>query len=184
MPARRTWSNAKFKELLIYVAQKSMDDPRFGATKLNKILFFSDFLAYGQFGRSITGATYQRLDYGPAPIHLLPAEHELEVDRAAQVVEVPHFNRRQRRLLPMRQANLSAFSASEIALVDEVIHWLRRFGAADVSALSHLERSWQIVGDREEIPYQYVFLSNEPLTPADVKRGQEVAALIDGGPPT
>jgi len=33
----------KFKELILYVADKCSDDPDFGAVKLNKILFYSDF---------------------------------------------------------------------------------------------------------------------------------------------
>ncbi|HZQ34888.1 MAG TPA: hypothetical protein VFD32_03070 [Dehalococcoidia bacterium] len=53
----REIDSRKLGELILYVAEKSSDDPRFGATKLNNILFFSDFLAFGQLGRSITGAT-------------------------------------------------------------------------------------------------------------------------------
>ena len=34
----------KFRELILYIAQESEGDPNFGATKLNKILFFCDFL--------------------------------------------------------------------------------------------------------------------------------------------
>lgn len=171
----------KFKELLLYVAQKSLDDPHFGATKLNKILFYSDFLAYGQLGHSITEATYQRLNHGPAPVHLRPAERELEEEGAAEVIEVPRFNLMQRRLIPKRRARLTDFSADEIALVDEVIDALRGYSAAAASELSHLEKGWQLVGDREVIPYEFVFLSSEPLTSEDVRRAQEVAALIDGG---
>lgn len=171
----------KFRELLLYVAQKSLDDPRFGATKLNKILFYSDFLAYGELGRPITEATYQRLDHGPAPVPLLAAERELESEGAAEVIEVPRFHLKQRRLIPKRRARLAEFSAEEIALVDEVIDVLRGYTAVGVSALSHLEKAWQLVEDGEEIPFEFVFISREPLTAEDVKRGQEVAALIDGG---
>jgi hypothetical protein len=181
MGAHERLEDSKLKELILYVAQKSADDPRFGATKLNKILFFSDFLAYGELGRPITGVRYQRLDHGPAPVRLLPAQRELETEGAVQLVEVAHYTWTQKRLTPTRRADLSTFSATEIAVVDEVVDWLREFSATEVSALSHLERSWQIVADREEIPYEYVFLSNEPLTPADERRGREIAAIIDGG---
>ncbi len=40
----------KFAELILYVSQKSTFDSTFGSTKLNKILYFSDFLAYGKLG--------------------------------------------------------------------------------------------------------------------------------------
>lgn len=184
MPRVRSRQWPKLKELLLYVAQKSFDDPDFGATKLNKILYYSDFLAFGQLGHPITEATYQRLDHGPVPLPLLTVKQELEREQAAEVIAVPRFNRTQKRLIPKRRARLDAFSADEIALVDEVIDALRGYNAVAVSELSHLEKSWQLVDDREEIPYEFVFLSSEPLTPDDVRRGQEVAALIDGGPAT
>jgi hypothetical protein len=169
---------SKFKELLLYVAEKSVDDRNFGATKLNKILYFSDFLAYGEFGEAITGVKYQRLNFGPAPVPLLPVEAELEREGAAQIVEVPQFNWTQKRLIAKRRPDLSVFSAAEIALVDDVMDSLRKLDASAVSALSHLERSWQIVGDREEIPYEYAFLSSERMTPTDVARARAVAAEL------
>jgi len=38
-------NDRKFQELLLYVAARCEGAPTFGATKLNKILFFADFLA-------------------------------------------------------------------------------------------------------------------------------------------
>lgn len=166
----------KFKELLLYVANKSIDDPAFGATKLNKILFFSDFLAYGQFGKPITGAMYQRLEHGPAPRELLPVQEELQRAGDAILVERKHFNYPQKRLFPLREADLSSFSAKEVGLVDHVIDLLRRYGASEVSVLSHVvSLGWRVAEDREEIPYEAVFLSSEPPTPTDIRRGQELA---------
>lgn len=166
----------KFRELLLYVAQRSASDPTFGATKLNKILFFSDFLAYGQLGKSITGATYQRLEHGPAARELLPIQEELVNKSEAMVVPSRYFNRVQKRLWAVRDPVLSRFSAEEISLVDDVIEALRCHNASDASLLSHLIAvGWQIAGDREEIPYEAVFLSGEPPTPTDVKHGQELA---------
>ena len=58
----------KLKELVLYIAQKSEDDPSFGATKLNKILFAADFYFFGQTGRSITGASYVHRGKGRAVV--------------------------------------------------------------------------------------------------------------------
>src|SRR5438034_140375 len=60
-----TFSDRRFKDLLLYVAERLGDDPTFGETKLNKVLFFSDFQAFRVLGRPITGAEYQRNIYGP-----------------------------------------------------------------------------------------------------------------------
>ena len=166
----------KLRELILYIAERSIEDPGFGATKLNKILFFSDFIAYGSYGEPITGARYQRLPRGPAPRELLPIQAELEKANEAIVVEKKRFNFKQKRILPLRDPDLSSFTAEEIALVDEVIDGLRPFNATNISALSHqIAVGWQLAGEGEDIPYESVFISNDPLTPTDVRRGQELA---------
>src|SRR5687767_3702503 len=70
--------DSKLAELILFIAHRSECDERFGAVKLNKLLFFSDFLAYGRLGSSITGQDYQKLQHGPAPRKLLPVVREME----------------------------------------------------------------------------------------------------------
>lgn len=67
----------RFRELIVYIASKSIDDPSFGATKLNKILYYSDFKAFERFGVPLTGAPYFRLKNGPAPRIMIPVRDEL-----------------------------------------------------------------------------------------------------------
>lgn len=62
----------KRRELILYLASRSEEDPRFSSTKLNKLLFYCDFTAYRQLGQSITGHGYQKLQFGPAPKAMLP----------------------------------------------------------------------------------------------------------------
>jgi len=165
----------KLKELMLYVAEKSLEDPRFGATKLNKILFYSDFMAYGLHGEPITGATYQKLDRGPAPRQLLPVQEELITDGHARIDQRSYFNLVQKRLVPLRSADISGFSPEQIALVDRVIDVLKGHGGLQVSELSHAEAGWQIAEDRGDIPYESVFLSTEPLASSEIRRIQETA---------
>jgi len=58
-------SDAKMAELILYVSDRCQLDPAYGSTKLNKILFYADFLYYAKHGTSITGQEYMRLDKGP-----------------------------------------------------------------------------------------------------------------------
>ena len=59
-------SAQKFRELIIYISKRSKSDPWFGAIKLNKILYHSDFRAFERFGVPLTGVRYWRLQQGPA----------------------------------------------------------------------------------------------------------------------
>lgn len=158
------FNRRKFAELLLYVAEESEDDPRFGATKLNKILYFSDFEAFGILGSPITGATYRRLERGPAPLEILPVLSQLQREGEAARVETRYFHLTQKRVKPLRSPDLSLFRADEIAIVDSVIYELRTLNASEVSALSHLEVGWQIARDGEVIPYHSAYLSDRSPT--------------------
>jgi hypothetical protein len=167
---------AKFKELLLYAAERSAADEFFGATKLNKILFFSDFLAYGMTGFAITWATYVRRQNGPVPEELVQIRGELIRNKEAALIPKKFFNKTQQRLVAMRSANRHIFSAEEIDLIDEVIEHLAPMSASEASELSH-ERSyaWEIADEGEKIPYSAVFLSRRKPTARDIERGQELA---------
>ncbi len=165
----------KFQELVLYIAEKCNADPNFGKTKLNKILFFADFLAYGMFGRSITGATYQRRDFGPVPKEITSARRSL-VDMGAATIEYQRrFNYPQERLVAKRPANPSLFTLDEKRLVDDVIRELWHHSAVSVSDLSHREVGWRLADDREVIPYNTVFLSQRSTTATDIAHGQYYA---------
>jgi hypothetical protein len=171
-----TENREKLKELILYVSEKCGDDPRYGATKLNKILFFSDFFAYAKYGEPITGAEYMRESYGPIPKRLLPARQELVSEGALAIQEsqVSH-TATQKRPVSLRAANLALFTGQQIALVDWVIEQLRGANASSVSKHTHKYAMWQAASNGETIPYETVFVSEAPLSSIEIERGRELA---------
>ena len=152
----------KFAELIIYVADRCKTHSRFGATKLNKTLFFSDFQAFKDLGSPITGADYQALEYGPAPRQLLPVRSELQ--KAGEIALSQDGN--QNRIVPLRKPNLAAFKAEEISIVDSVIEEFQSLSAEAVSEISHLHLGWKaaiIEGPKTSIPYETALVSNRQL---------------------
>ncbi len=150
----------RFKELVLYLAARSTDDPGFGSVKLNKLLFFADFEAYRTLGRPLTGAHYQKLRWGPAAIEFLPLQDELLRDGLAVLETRERGGHEQRVTVAMAEPDLRLFSPEEIAVVDRVLEELRSIGAVSVSELSH-ERSagWNLVEEGEVIPYDTAFIS-------------------------
>jgi len=163
----------RLRELMLYVAKKCSDDPSFGATKLNKILYFSDFLSYLNDGRPVTGSEYMAQQHGPVPKRLVPMRQELEGAGDAVVEKRTRLTHEQHRLVPLRDPDLSLFSSREIAIVDEVIERLKGRAAWEVSMLSH-GMAWNVPAEGESIPYQAAFLSSDPLTPDDIAWAQEL----------
>jgi hypothetical protein len=165
----------KFKELVLHVALRSASDERFGQVKLNKILFYADFLAYAHFGEAITGARYQKGQWGPIAVPLVPVLDELLLHRDAAVVPRGYYGREQRVVVAARQPDLDRFRAREIALVDDVIDALRGKDASEVSELSHTLVGWKLAELGEDIPYETVFLEDRDPTPEEIERGLELA---------
>src|SRR5438067_8225208 len=77
MTANLIPDDRKLAELILYISQKCANDPTFGATKLNKILCYSDFVFYAYHHRGITNVEYQKLPNGPAPRRLIPVRDKL-----------------------------------------------------------------------------------------------------------
>jgi antitoxin SocA-like protein len=181
MPDLKKWpeNETKYQELVLYICQKCATDPKFGATKLNKLLYFSDFLAYAMLGEPITGFEYQRLPNGPAPRRMLPMRERMEKHRALGFQVVPlKGGRTQRRAVNLRAPDLSVFTAAQISLVDRIIEELWDLDADAVSDLSHRMIGWKLADPGETIPYETVFISSEPLTETDVQRARELRRLV------
>lgn len=180
MPKSTTsmFSKKKFTELILYVSSQCERDKYWGATKLNKVMFYSDFIAYKNLGHSITGADYQALERGPAPRQLCPVRDEMVKDDALAI------DRRslQHRPVALRQPDLQVFEAAEIAIVDKVIASLRHKNAAITSELSHAFLGWQaawaetqVTGGNVTIPYGTVFVYNPPIDEFEEAHGLELA---------
>ena len=170
------FNEAKFRELLLYVAERCENDANFGAIKLNKILFLADFSAYAHLGKPISGAEYEALERGPAPKLLKPIRDDMAEQKAIVVREQPRFGLVQHRVIPLKEPDLSMFSGSEIAIVDAVIDVCREETGKDLSELTHGMYGWQIAQYKEVIPYSTVFLSSDQATKADQERARELVA--------
>lgn len=79
---------SKLKALVHYVCHKAPNPRKLGATKFNRILFFSDTEAYLSLGRPITGEEYVKHQYGPVSRHLDEVLYELEQNRLIAISEV------------------------------------------------------------------------------------------------
>jgi hypothetical protein len=154
-------SEEKMAELILYVSDRCQTDPAFGAVKLNKILFHSDFLFYKMRGRPITGMEYMKLQWGPAPRRLVPIRRELIERKELLIRPQPYGTWQQDRPIALRPADLSEFTGEEIAIVDSVISDLWGKSATDVSEETHLFAGWKLAEERETIPYPTILIAED-----------------------
>ncbi len=145
--------SARLRELMLYVAGACRQRPSFDAPALAGVLYRCDFAAYDRLGRSITGRSYVKDRRGPVPAGFDEALDALGEDGRAV-------------------ADVSLFTAPEIALVDEVIGRLDASVGPDWS----YGAGWKAVEYGEEIPYCFAGVSDDDLSDADLERVREIAA--------
>ena len=164
----------RLRELIVYISQRCEGDNWFGATKLNKILLYADFFSFLRHGMPVTGEAYQRLEKGPAPKAMKPVMAEMVGQGEVDIHKRDIAGKTQHRIRALREPDLTIFTGRDIALVDEVIRRLWNKTATEVSRFSH-GIQWQTRFDLDPIPYEAAYLSDDPVTDADVARTNELA---------
>lgn len=165
----------KMRQLILYVLQRSENDPRMGGTKLNKVLFRSDFGAYLHLGQPITGHPYFKLKNGPAPRHLVEIRTAMIKDGLIRIEEIDVGAKKPMdRWVPLREADLSWFTGEQLGFVDGIIDAMASQTGTGASEGTHLMVGWRVAKLHENIPYETAFLSDRATT-ADIERGRELA---------
>lgn len=124
-------------------------------TKLNKLLFYSDFKCFQQHGRSLSGLAYLRLPYGPVPSAFRLLFSLLEERGVIQQVEVKVGNSEGTQVLPLLAADRNVFGDEELAIILEIKKRFAKTTANDISEASHRERAWIETPMGAAISYQY-----------------------------
>lgn len=138
-----------------------------GATRLNKVLWFADVVAFRRYGKSLTGATsYRRMPHGPVPNGIDFILSNLK--ECGAIVEertmTPVGSRREfsSREIP----DVEAFSARDIALVHEILAFVIRQSAESVSELSH-DSLWEEVAMGEQMSVEAGSVFPDDVTEQD-----------------
>lgn len=145
-------SAARLKNLLLYVLGHMGETFQ---TKMNKVLFYIDFLSYRERGMAISGLTYNALEFGPVPFRwdrvysaFDEVEEQLRLVQGQECVS----------LRACAEADMSDFSEQELAVIDNVCEKLRDMSSRAVSKLSHEEAAWkEHVGRPGTIPFSEAF---------------------------
>jgi hypothetical protein len=147
----------KFKRLVHYVVWRTTKRAGFGATKLNRVLWFAEARAYMLHGKPIAGATYIREKNGPVPRAMMPIRDEL-VREGKITIKNDRFHNRHITYFESRvRPNMDGFSEEELKIVDWwITHIDEDHTAATISEQSH-DYAWEIAKMGEVVPYQAAF---------------------------
>ena len=166
----------RFKALVVYISHQCLDDPTYSRTKLFKILFYSDFEAYGRHKTPITGVPYKKFPFGPAPVAFNRLQEEMLRDRLIRIVKRRVYDQERQRILPLEEPDSNLFAGREISIIETWIRFFWNKSAKEVSRYSH-GKAWKLAQLGEPIPYEAVFISDDPVTIAEVERVKQLATL-------
>jgi hypothetical protein len=170
-------NDAKLRELILLISEWSQADPKFGAIKLNKLLFHADFSAFLTNGAPITGQEYFALPQGPAPRRLKPVTERMKKGGALAYQEVSYFGHLQKRPIALRPPNLAIFSGAEIGFVRQTVEKFWKLSATEISDQSHLFLGWKVARLRETIPYATALVSRRAPTSKEREYGRSLEGL-------
>lgn len=131
----------KLQELIVHLGSHP-GVRNLGLTKLWKLIYFVDSKALREFGEAVTSSEFIKYQHGPVPSRGEKSLKQLvrreEVTTAPRQVGGVTLNE----VKSIRGADLSVFSAGELALIDCVCDELGGKSASVLSDLSHKEPAW------------------------------------------
>lgn len=129
----------KFYNLMLYIFGK--EEGRVYKTKLNKVLFYCDFVNYLNCGHSISGCVYARAPWGFVPegfsrMYSLLNWNEIfaeqEQDANGHTI-----------LTTREKVNTQVFEPGEIIIIDHVLSFFQHMSSKDISDYSHEEVAYK-----------------------------------------
>ncbi len=151
----------KFTEMVVYFSEKVQPYK----TKMNKLLFYADFLMFKQSCFSISGVRYKAIDRGPVPnnfqsiFEFLANQNEIDIFST----EFPQgYTGEQFQARKDRPFNANLFSEAELEVLEKVGTVFKSKITNDIIELSHLEEAWKKNNkDKSVISYEYAFELNQ-----------------------
>ena len=151
-----SFSFEKLASMTSYIASRGDNISR---TKLNKLLFYSDFVNYYLHGRSISGSRYLHMNFGPVAEYYRETLETLAEDNRLQISRTSGHDA----LLAESGEALEVLTLFEIATLDWVLKNFGSMTAHEISEFSHEEKAFRFTRQGEFIPYEFAkYLKERP----------------------
>ncbi len=127
--------NRFFALTRFFVEAAEKDNIPLYQTKLNKWMFYADFLAFKRYQQSITGSRYIRLSYGP-----VPNRYDYKYDINPYIKPVEDDGKIIYQL--SENAFYEVMTPREKDIAFKVYHLLKPMRSSEISEISHREDAW------------------------------------------
>jgi DNA-binding transcriptional regulator YiaG/uncharacterized phage-associated protein len=147
----------KFIELIVFFTEKMQPFK----TKMNKLLFYTDFTHYRKTGFGVTGACYKAIQMGPVPKNFDSIFEYAATEDYVDIIYSEFKNDtigEQFTMSEIHSFDKSLFSESELLIMDFVCEKFRSMQTKEIINISHEERGWlDNQKEKRKISYDYAF---------------------------
>ena len=133
-----TQSYSKLKNIILYFIKRC--DGIFN-TKMNKLLFYTDFLSYKNYGYGMSGLAYKAIKFGPVPVRW-DRVYSLMDDVYPEIVEFSSGNCGTK-LCSCLSPDIASFTEEELSILNTILKKFKDTSASEISELSHDEDAWK-----------------------------------------
>lgn len=171
----------RLKNIILYILEKCGGKPNLGETVLYKLLYFVDFDAYEILGKPVTGISYVKLQFGPAPQikDFQNVVNEMIKKKELMMIHQDYHGKIQKRYVAFAEPGMSKFSAEEKQVMDRVLSRLSDMRAVEIEAYAHGDAPWRLTNDGEVIDPVLVFERTVPYAHRDYDELWQDAAVYD-----
>lgn len=154
---KQNLNEEKYKNAILYFL-KYCNNQHLGATKLNKLLYYLDFISYRDRKISVTGDKYIHKQYGPIPetvdliLKDLKEEGSINIERISSEDGKNFFKHDL-----IKDPNLSIFDGDgyEKGLLKNICDKFSLWSTDKIVDQTHLEAPWFYSNPYDEIDYNY-----------------------------
>jgi putative zinc finger/helix-turn-helix YgiT family protein len=147
----------KFTEMVVFFSEQI--EPY--KTKMNKLLFYADFLMFKQSCFSISGVRYRAINMGPVPNNFQSIFEYLANNDCVDIfyTKFPQgYTGEQFKARKERSFNQKLFTEIEMNVLNKVAEVFKESSTNDIIETSHLEEAWKKnEKTKDVISYEYAF---------------------------
>ena len=134
----RTKRNDNRLEQITHLVIARMPSEKLGATKLVKIMWLADLMAWRARAESLTGIEhYRRLPFGPVPTQVRAVLNGLVAQKLILEHRVEYYAGTKKELLSLQDPDLTCLSAEDVDILHRAMDLISPMTAKEASDASH-----------------------------------------------
>ncbi len=129
-------SLSRLKNIMLYILNRCDE---VWCTKMNKLLFYTDFMSYRERGMAMSGLSYRAIDFGPVPERWDRVYSEFPEVRQ-ELRQVGDFVGSV--LIASAEPDYTMFTDAELKVLDFICTHFSKMSSREISRISHDEDAW------------------------------------------